>query len=271
MLLALGDLGLQLADVFLEGGDLAVERLVAVASVLEFAGGEQVVGLGGGEESLGVAEMFACLAESVHGGLEGGEGAFADKGEMGDLIAQSGHLTLKRGDLGAAHQRGSGGLAGGSAVGDAVASEELAGAGGKGEAGIGFLESEGGLEIGHDRHSLEEAGDESVGGARRANDVGGPADRSFGKHACLLCRNRKQVAGQDRSASLGGLAQGLEGCLGHARIGEDNGAACRPEGCLDGGDLRGWYLDQRGERAEDPGLVELGSVESAQDGLRSLA
>ena len=78
LLLALGDLGFELADVFLQGGDLAVERLVAVTGVLELAGGEQVVGLGGGKKSLRVAEMLACLAEADHRGLQRGEGTLAD-------------------------------------------------------------------------------------------------------------------------------------------------------------------------------------------------
>ena len=190
---------------------------------------------------------------------------------MGDAFPQSGHLALKRGDLGAAHESRSARLTRGSAVGDAVASEKLPSAGGKAEARVRFLETEGGLEIGYDRHSLEESAEQSMGGSRRADDIGGPADRAFGKHGCLLGRNRKQVAGQDRGAALGGLAQCLEGLLGHAGIGEDDRAAGGTESRLNGGDLGLRDLDQRGECPEDSGLVELGPVESAQDGLGSLA
>ena len=244
---------------------------MAVACILQLSACKKVVGLGGGKESLRVAEMLARLAEAVHRGLQRGEGTLADEGEMGDAFPQSRHLALKRGDLGAAHEGRSARLTRGTAMGDAVASEELPGAGGEGETGIRFLESEGGLEIGNDRHSLEESANQSVGGSGRAHDIGGPAERTLGEVAGLLRRHRKKVACQHGCAALGGIAQGLEGLLGHAGIGEDDCAAGGTEGRLDRGDLGLRDLDQRGERPEDSGLIELGAVEPAQDRLGSLA
>ena len=64
------DAAFQLAEMGLQGGDFPVENLVAVTDILEFARGQQMVGLGGGEESLGVAEMLAGLAEAVDGSLQ---------------------------------------------------------------------------------------------------------------------------------------------------------------------------------------------------------
>ena len=144
-------------------------------------------------------------------------------------------------------------------------------AGREGEVGILALEAECRRQVGNDGDSLEEACHEAADRSGGAHGVGGPAKGTFGKSRALRMKDRQEIAREDGGLSLGGLAQRAQGLLGDTRVLEDDGATRCPEGCLDGGNLGGGDLDQRGECAGDAGLEELRTVEAAQDRLRSLA
>ena len=94
----------QFAEMDLQGGNLAVENLVAVADILEFARGKQMISLRGGEESLGIAKVLAGLTQSVDGGLQCGERSLAGEREAGKVVPLGLDLTLEGSDLGVAEQ-----------------------------------------------------------------------------------------------------------------------------------------------------------------------
>ena len=64
---------------FLERGDLAIQGLVTVAGILQFAGCQKVIGLRGSKQSLRVAKKFSGIAQTIDGRLEGSKSALANK------------------------------------------------------------------------------------------------------------------------------------------------------------------------------------------------
>ena len=104
-----------------------------------------------------------------------------------------------------------------------------------------------------------------------ADDIGCPAESPVRQGSRLMRGHRQEVSRENRGAALGRLAQCLQSGLGHTGIGEDDGPAGGAKGGLDRGNLRRRDFDQRGERADDPGLEELRTVEPPQDRLRPLS
>ena len=88
LLLALADLLFQKLDVIQQCGDFTIQRLVAMADIFQLARGEKIVGLGSGQQSLGIAQMLAGIAESDDGGFECPHRSFAHKRETVGGLAQ---------------------------------------------------------------------------------------------------------------------------------------------------------------------------------------
>ena len=229
-----------------------------------------MVGLRGGQQSLRVAEMLAGVPQPVDSGFEGGQRPLAGQRKPGILGPLDLHLPLKGGDLGVTKECRGRVVAGSTTLDHPVMAHELPVAGREGKIGKLALEPQAGRQIGNDGHPLEESCDKAADRTRGPHGVRRPADGSLGEHGGLPVKHGKEVSGEDTGLPLGGLPEGTERLLGDSRVLENNGAAGRPKGRLDGGDLGRGDLDEGGQRARDPGLEELRTVEATKDRLCAL-
>ena len=141
----------------------------------------------------------------------------------------------------------------------------------EGKIGRLTLEPQGGRQVGDDGHSLQKPSDKTTHRAGSPDGIRRPAKGSLGKHRGLPVQHGEEVPGEDAGLPLGGLPEGTERLLGDTRVLENNGAASRSQGGLDGRDLGRGNLDEGGQCACDRGLEELRTVKSPEDRLGALA
>ena len=122
------------------------------------------------------------------------------------------------------------------------------------------LQAECRLQIGNDHHAIEKPGDDGVHGSSGSDRIRRPTEGTLRKLRRPWAGHREKVAGKHGSTALNGLAECLQGLLGHVGVLENNGSAGGSQGGLNCRNLCCRNLDQGGQRADDAGLKKLRAV-----------